>query len=361
LPNAINLSRPTETRGRHLNKPLIGAGVLLLLGVVMWILLPSFQSRAPAHHRTSGFIMSTMVKPSKALSQLRDSYNGDSLESQPSPVTTPPPVVDRSEEERLRKENAQLRELLSRVPKAEPKPVTPAVTHDNGEAKRLAEERRKQQQADRKLVVWKAPEDKDASSQILQVKHPLTPYSLAPGWKIPCITEGPVSNEVPGSFTVRVRQPVYDSRTGMHVVIPQETTIVAAPRGNAVLYGDGRLGIGLQTLSFPDASYVKLSSATVGNQEGHSGFSDQVDRRLGSLFASILLTGVLRSGTSLVPGGGYNDPLSRAGNTIASESTSQGEKQVKQFLRTEPILTIRAGYECLIMLEDNVNLTRAWP
>ena len=131
-------------------------------------------------------------------------------------------------------------------PKVEAKPDAPVARPAvDPTVKQREDERQKLAQADRKLIVRKASDTKDAVSQILKVNYPPTDFSLAPNHRIACITEGPVSNEVPGSFGLRVRQPVYDSATGRYVVIPQEASINAAPRGQAVIHGDGRLGIGL--------------------------------------------------------------------------------------------------------------------
>lgn len=354
MPDAIDL-RPQNQRGRHINKKLVYVGLAFVAVATIWILLPGTSQKSDKPKAEGNAWIARMVKPSKALQQMRGGYEGEPLNGQPQvvPAPSPAPPIDKSEEERLRKENERLRELLNRVPKPETKPV-----QDHGEAKRLAEERKKREQEKRKLSVWRAPESKD-SQQILQVKYPPSPYSLSPNWRIPCITEGPVSNEVPGSFGVRVRQAVYDSATGRHVVIPQEASMVMAPR-QAVLYGDGRLGVSVQTLVFPDASYVQFKGGTGTDQEGHNGFSDRVDRRWGSLFASILLSAVLRQGTT-VAGGSYGDPASRFANSVGAEASQQGQKEVRQALRTDPILTIRAGYECTIFLEEPLNLTRVWP
>lgn len=360
LPNSGNLRSAPPTRGRHLNKR-VALGLVVVLGLgAVWLLLPKGATPPAQRSWQPPSEMTRMVKDSQGLQKMKIKENGVPS-SEPTMLPSPAPV-DTSEIDRLRKENEQYRALLNKVPpKVETKPaVAPARPPVDATAKQRDDERQKLAQADRKLIVRQASDTKDASSQIMKINYPLTPYTLAPNWKIPCITEGPVSNEVPGSFGLRVRQPVYDSATGRHVVIPQSSGIVAEPRGQAVLQGDGRLGIGLQKLAFPDASWITLAGTSGQDKEGHTGFSDQVDRRFWSLAASIVIYPLIRSGTSVMPQGNYGDPLGTVGRNVAQEASQQSQQVTRQFLRTEPIIFMRPGYECMIYLNEPMSLSRAW-
>ena len=115
-----------------------------------------------------------------------------------------------------------------------------------------------------------------------------------------------------------------------------------------------------QKLSFPDASWVPLSGATAQDKEGHTGFSDQVDRRFWSIAASLVIYPLLRSGTSMIPSGGYGDPTSTLGRNVAQEASQQGQQVGRQFLRTEPLIFMRPGFECSILLDEPLHLSRSW-
>ena len=185
---------------------------------------------------------------------------------------------------------------------------------------------------------------------------PASRYAIAPGWIIPCVLEMQISNEITGPFRARVREDVYDSATGQHVVIPAGSILVGQPQGKTI-FGDARMGVQFSTLTFPNGQYVALKQASGLDGTGKQGFSDLIDRKWGQLLGSIVLTGVLRGGTGIA--GGYGgDPVERIGGAVGSETASQGTRQVRQVLRTEPTLTIREGYLCYAFFDQELALAQ---
>jgi type IV secretory pathway VirB10-like protein len=365
LQSGPNLRPVPPTRGRHLNKRVALVLVLVLALGAVWVLMPKSGTPPATRSWKPPSEMSRMVKDSRGLQQMKVKekvQENGLLPSQPLPQV---PVVDTSdtdglkaENARLAKENEQYRALLNKVPpKVESKTTAPARPAVDAAAKQREDERRKLEQTDRKLIVRKAS-DKDATAQIMKINYPATEFSLSPGWSVSCQTEGMVSNESPGSFRVRTKNPVYDTATGKHVVIPQESLMVMRQRGTT-LFGDSRIAVEVSTLTFPNGSWLKFGAASVQDQTGLSGFTGDIDRHYGRLFASVLLTSVLRGGTSALP---YSagDPLSRVGGSVAQETSREAERQTKQVLRTEPTIVVESGQGCLILLEDAVALPRSF-
>ena len=340
----------------------VGLGVLLL-PVLVWVmlaLLPQAKSSTPTPQ-------ATIAKASgrNLLADVRASAVGVPQE-EPTPATAAPAPqtnhapVDTSQKDRvidrlnsdvaaLNKEVERLRAQLKSGNNGTPK----GAKVDEAKAREAAERQREADEARKTLDVWTAKaEDLKAGIQSLK-----TPYSLPPTTLIHCVTEMEVTNQASGAFRALVTESV---RTASGtVVIPPMSKLLMRQEGKSI-FGDERIGVRVDTLTFPDDQYVSFKKATVGDQQGASGFKDQIDRRWPSLFASIVLTGVLRSGTGLITGGYGGDTASRVGGSIAGETANQGQQQVKQVLRTEPILTIRPHYPCEILLEEELVLTRAW-
>jgi type IV secretory pathway VirB10-like protein len=351
-PNGPNLIPTPKTRGRHPNKRLmLGCAVVLALGVV-WFLLPKSDTPRAPRTWTPPSEMTRMVKDSRGLQQMKIKENGIPT---PTPASAPVAAVDTSELDRLKKENEQYRALLNKVPpKVEPHPTAPTARPTvDAEAKKRQEERLRLAQADRKLIVRKAS-DKDPMSQIMKINYPPTELSLSPGWSFSCLTEGMISNETPGSFRVRIKNPVYDTATGRHLVIPQESLMVMRPRGTAI-FGDSRIAVEVSTLTFPNGSWLKLDAASVQDQTGIAGLTGAIDRHYGRLFASVILTSVLRGGTSALPYSG-GEAINRIGGSVAQETSREVDRQTRQVLRSDPTITVEAGQGCTVLLESALSL-----
>lgn len=345
-------------------KRIIILGLLVLVPVGFWLAGGFSQRRT----RKTPEPQAMLVRPAgkSILDELPKSYRGVAQDGDyaPSPPVVQQVPVDTSAKDEqidgltrlLQDANARIK-ALEEARKAPPAPQARAEDPEARErreaAKRRAEERRKEDDHAREtLVVWQAKKE-DREKDVQQLS---TPYSLPPSTLIPCVTEMQVTNQAPGAFRAFITQPVRSPRG--EVVIPQGSVLVMEPSGKTI-FGDTRLSVQASTLTFPDGRFLKFPKATVGDETGAAGFSDQIDRRWGSLFASILLTGVLRSGTTLA--GGYGgDPLERVGGAVAGETAQQGTQQVRQALRTEPILTIRPAYRCELLLQSELVLTRAY-
>ena len=363
----LDLTRPQETRGRPLNKKLIVIGGLIVAGVVITVLWPAIV-RAPRQRSSQPATVARSVKDSKALKSLPSTHQGQALAGEP-----PLPQVlqagtpaatrhggDERDAHRLRAENDQLRELLKRVPPTTvpavqsktPKPVDPEIKAREAERKRL-------EAADRKLVVWKAPQEKDTSRTIISLQHPLTPYTLSPLWKIPCQTEGPSSNEAPGIVTVRVKQMVWDSATGKHPLIPQETLIGLKPRGQ-IIAGDSRIPFEAATISFPNGTWAKPPASTVADQEGLAGLTGDINRHTLRIAGMVFFTSVLQGGTT-VANTMSGDPTGQIAGRVTNNMSSEAQRLTRSFIRTDPTITIPAGTGCLIELEEPMTFAKPYP
>jgi type IV secretory pathway VirB10-like protein len=250
------------------------------------------------------------------------------------------------------------------VPQEGPKPppvpaLKPHQPKDDDAAKKRREEAKRKREAFAKsepIFLTRKKDDKPGQTHALK-----SPFSLAPSETIPCETTGQISNETPGAFVAIVSRNVIDTATQSQVVIPKGAKFVMEPR-TGTIFGDSRLAIEVRTLTFPGGNWLKFPSATAQDAAGTAGFTGEINRHYGRLFASIILQGVLRGGTALMTGGYGGGAGERIGSAVAQEGATEGSRQVRsQLSRTDPTITIPALYACQILLRDELVLTRAYP
>lgn len=234
-------------------------------------------------------------------------------------------------------------------------PVTQAVPHQKADP--AADERKKTREAFGKSVpIMLARHEEDA--KVSQVHALKSPYSLAPLTLIPCETEMEVSSDIPGAFRAMVTSDVHASGVIKHVVIPQGSELGLQPAGQTI-FGDSRIRVEVSVLKFPNGHWVKFGPATVTDRQGTTGFTGDIDRHWGRLFASILLTGVLRGGTTIATAGAAGG-AGAIGSAIVQDASNQGQQQTRQFMRTDPTITVPQNYGCMVQLHDELVLSQAY-
>jgi type IV secretory pathway VirB10-like protein len=336
--------------------------VVLVLGcaLITWLVLPlsSWVSGVWAGFGTKRAPMAQVAVQQtdlKDLNLLVPHYTSTPPPLPPVEVTAPEPVVLAAVAEVPAPAPVEPPKVVTPVPQA---PVTKTPTpKDNDAAKKLREEARRKREAFAKsepIFLTRKKDDKPGRTHALQ-----SPYSLAPSELIPCETTMEISSDTPGAFVAIVRKDIPDTATRTLNVIPKGSKFVLKPRGK-LIFGDNRMDIQTQTLTFPGGSWLKVPTNTVTDRAGTAGFTGEIDRHYGRIFGSIIIQGVLRSGTTIATGGYGGGVGERVGGAVVSEGASEGSRQVRQAIRTDPTITIENHYHCEILLEDELVLTRAF-
>jgi len=257
--------------------------------------------------------------------------------------------------------------------KAEPPAVSPAAR--DLQAERLAELQRKldEQQAQLdalKRQPAKAPAAVQAHAPKLQRTSMLflTPpapepakngdapgapmYLLAPGaTKIPCQIETAMHSDVEGYFTAKTRVGVYDTPTGQHLLIPQNSTILGHDQSSQLLYGNERMNTMSLTLALPDGTSYDLGKAPVTDQQGVAGLTGEVTNHWWRLLGAVIVTGALRGGQQALQqaaaGAGGADTVAV---NIAGQGGQAGTRALGRAMDTRPTITVEAGQLCNVIL-----------
>jgi type IV secretion system protein VirB10 len=183
-------------------------------------------------------------------------------------------------------------------------------------------------------------------------------YLLAPGaTKLACTVESSMNSDVESYATFKLRNDVYDTATGAHLLAPQGSTILAKYHSQQLLFGNERLPTTSLTLALPNGKSVDIGDAPVMDQKGQAGLVSRVDQHWARLFGSILIMGVLRGGqAALIPQLEPNGATGAVAAGIASTTNQAGQMRLAPALNTRPTIYVEAGEPCNIILIKELKL-----
>src|SRR5712691_3900627 len=192
------------------------------------------------------------------------------------------------------------------------------------------------------------------------VRRPVSPYEVKAGTIIPAVMLGAINSDLPGQILGQVREHVYDSDTGEHLLVPQGTRLVGL-YDHKTVYGQERVLITWKRLILPDGSSLSLKDGMPGTDAlGAAGFHDQVNNHYLRIFGNALLLSVISAGVQLsqVPDFGRDVRGPTAGNVLGAAVGQQLGSTASEFIRrgmtVAPTLEIRPGYPFNVMVTQDV-------
>jgi type IV secretion system protein VirB10 len=204
--------------------------------------------------------------------------------------------------------------------------------------------------------------DKDETNPYL-VREPISPYEVTAGMILPAVLVTQGDSDLPGLMTGRIRENVYDSATGRHLLIPQGTTVVGI-YDSVVTFGQQRLLVAWQRLIFPDGTKLNIGGMPGTDLIGASGFHDQVDRHYKRLFGNALLLSVLTGGATLsqqddngntVDQGSTRDQVKSTLATALGQNLGEVASQmIRREMNVQPTLQIRPGYRFNVLVSKDL-------
>ncbi|MBQ5773621.1 MAG: hypothetical protein IIW09_02125 [Acetobacter sp.] len=142
--------------------------------------------------------------------------------------------------------------------------------------------------------------NKDKWESNAKVEAPKSPYLLRAGAVIPAILITGINSGLKGFVEAQVSENVYDTATGRFLLIPQGSRLLGT-YNNGVVYGQRRLLVAWNRITFPDGKIVDLGSMPGTDFAGQAGFKDQVDNHFLRLFGSALLMSAITAGINITP------------------------------------------------------------
>ena len=187
---------------------------------------------------------------------------------------------------------------------------------------------------------------------------PRSPYEVKAGTIAPAVLLTGIDTSRPGPVVAAVTEPVYDTVTGRHLLLPQGARLLGRHEGESA-YGDRRAFIAWDRVILPNGKSLRLDAEPGVDSRGAVGLRGRVDRRLGAL-----LTGVLASGAITTLGQIARDDDDRgggglwgdAGDAAAIEGARVGGRLIDRELEVRPAIRVAPGGRVRVLITRDLIL-----
>lgn len=187
---------------------------------------------------------------------------------------------------------------------------------------------------------------------------PDSPYQVMAGTIIAGALVTGIKSDLPGDVIATVTEPVYDTATGQHLLIPQGSRILGR-YNSQVSYGQSRVQVIWNRIILPDTSSLTLDNLAGTDPTGYAGLEDGVDWHWDRIFAGAVLTTLLGVGAELAAPENRQDGdrVIIAGRDSAQDSINQvGQEMTRRNLNIQPTLTSRPGLPVRIIVSQDLVL-----
>ncbi len=187
---------------------------------------------------------------------------------------------------------------------------------------------------------------------------PLSRFEIKAGWEIPAILEQGLNSDLPGELKALVTANVYDTATGLYLLIPQGSRLVGR-YDSRVGYGQTGVQAVWDRIIFPDASAVDLAGMVGMDAQGNAGLRQKVDRHYNRLFGMAVLSSLFALGFELTQQRNRSvltipSPAETAGATVGREVAQVGAQMTRRNLNVQPTVKIDPGYKFTVRVNRDM-------
>lgn len=188
----------------------------------------------------------------------------------------------------------------------------------------------------------------------------ISSYFLNAGTVIPAtLLTGITSDVTNGDVVAQIRQDVYDSLTGMHLLIPQGSRLIGTS-GSAGSRGNKRIGVIFTRIILPNGISIILPDQKAIDGVGYPGLEDQYSEHKGTAYGSAFISALLGAAAQSVTGNtsGYDNrsPGQEAVSGAVAKILQTGEKFVDRELEKQPTITINPGFQFSVFINQDLKL-----
>ena len=189
-------------------------------------------------------------------------------------------------------------------------------------------------------------------------------YKLHTGTVIPVtLLTGLTSDSQAAGVTAQVRQDVYDSLTGTHLLIPQGSKLVGSGGGTS----GRRMSVSFNRIILPNGASIKLNGSHAADSQGYTGLRDKYDEKWGPTVKGAVLAGIFTGiadwigdiDTKETSGGGLM--RSAWGNVAENISNRISDKADALDKREAPAVKIRPGFQFHVYLTNDIDIYQFKP
>jgi type IV secretion system protein TrbI len=187
---------------------------------------------------------------------------------------------------------------------------------------------------------------------------PLSRYEIKAGWEIPAVLEQSLNSDLPGELKALVTSNVYDTATGLYLLIPQGSRLIGR-YDSRISYGQDGVQVAWSRVIYPDASSVDLDGMVGLDSHGNAGLRDKVDHHYTRLIGFSVLTSMFtaafdisqRINQSTLT---YPTPAQTAGSAVGQELSQTGAQITRRNLNVQPTIKVPAGYKFVVRVNRDI-------
>ncbi|RPV48986.1 conjugal transfer protein TrbI [Pseudomonas aeruginosa] len=190
------------------------------------------------------------------------------------------------------------------------------------------------------------------------LQMPDSPDQVMAGTVIAAALLTGIKSDLPGDVIATVTEPVYDSSSGQHVLIPQGSRLLGR-YNSQVSYGQSRVQVVWQRVILPDTSSFQLDNLVGSDTAGHTGLEDGVDWHWDRIVAGAAMTSLLGIGAELAAPANRTDGdrVIIAGRDSLQDTVNQvGQEVTRRNLDIQPTLTQRPGLPLRVIVNRDLVL-----
>jgi type IV secretion system protein VirB10 len=187
-------------------------------------------------------------------------------------------------------------------------------------------------------------------------------FELKRGSVIPATLITGINSDLPGRITAQVSQSVYDSATGLRLLIPQGTKLFGR-YDSKVSFGQKRVLVVWTDIVFPNGSTLQIGGMSGTDAQGYGGFQDKVNNHYLKTFGSAVLIALIGTGIDMaVP-----ESSTLATQDTASDATRRNfaetfgrvaDRTIQRNMDVQPTLEIRPGYKFNVLVDQDIVFPR---
>lgn len=181
-----------------------------------------------------------------------------------------------------------------------------------------------------------------------------SPNMLSAGSVISASLITGLRSDIPGMVIAQVTERVYDSATGMILLIPQGSRLIGT-YDSVVAFGQSRALVVWQRILLPNGSSIKLDNVSASDASGYAGLADKVDFHTWALLKGVAISTLLGVGANITFSN--ESDLVQAIRQSTQQSVSRaGDQITSRNLQIQPTITIRPGASVRLIVHRDLIL-----
>ncbi|EKE01518.1 MAG: conjugal transfer protein [uncultured bacterium] len=232
-----------------------------------------------------------------------------------------------------------------------------------------------QQQADlfqkqaenvQKVAVMKAAVDKDKPDEIYDLHSmvkPISKYQIQAGTIISATLITGIDTAIAGTIVAQVRQDLYDTVTGKHLLIPKGSKLLGEYDSKNVSYGQRRIAMWYTRIICPNGTSILLGKPAGADMLGQAGVEGSVDNHWARIIGAATISTLLSVGVSVWANQGVNNANNQttvkqnAGAGAAQGISDVGNQLTSKAMGIAPTITLPPGHQFTVTVKKDMVLT----